>query len=339
MFGVERCRRRDTTEWSCGLTRFIGNDLRREGDHRADVSTIARMGEGLLVGGALEIGSRCVEERFLAVTPPLEAASPDQDQRECADSLEVGGFRATRVTEHRRNLDERRRAQNDPPQHAYANGRRPALIPNLASMFKHSDPERRQPCGVGSYRNSEMAVALVATWPDPSYRQQLMTFGRFIGSWDVEVTDYHDDGSTETGSAEWHFGWTLNGRAIQDVWIAPSRDEQQRLGVRPREWGTAVRFYEPDSDTWRMVWSGPYRARQILFIAHEDGDRIVIEGEEEPGKTLNWIFSEIKPDSFHWHAVVLEPDGSRRKVQEMAVRRAHGSASCQLLSARRLASS
>jgi len=165
-----------------------------------------------------------------------------------------------------------------------------------------------------------MAAVLLAGGPDPDYREQLMTFGQFVGSWDVEVTDYRDDGTDETASGEWHFAWALNGRAVQDVWLSPAREEQERLGVPPREWGTVVRFYEPGSDCWRISWSGPYRARQILFVAHEEGNRIVLEGEED-GTSLRWIFSEVAVDSFRWNALALGQDGSWRTVQEMRVRR------------------
>jgi hypothetical protein len=148
----------------------------------------------------------------------------------------------------------------------------------------------------------------------------LLTFGRFVGSWDVQVTDYRDDGTEETASGEWHFAWALNGRAVQDVWLSPSREEQERRGVTPREWGTAVRFYDPASDSWRISWSGPYRARQIMLVARASGDQIVLEGDEG-GTRVRWTFSEIGADSFRWTATVLGEGGSWRTIQEMRVRR------------------
>jgi hypothetical protein len=64
--------------------------------------------------------------------------------------------------------------------------------------------------------------------PDDELAIELELFGQFVGSWDVSVTNYQPDGSTITIPAEWHFAWALGGRAIQDVWIAPSREARER---------------------------------------------------------------------------------------------------------------
>ncbi len=50
-----------------------------------------------------------------------------------------------------------------------------------------------------------------------------MLYGQFIGSWDGTVSIQWSDGQRFENSCEVHFAWALAGRAIQDVWIAPSR--------------------------------------------------------------------------------------------------------------------
>jgi len=155
-----------------------------------------------------------------------------------------------------------------------------------------------------------VVAALTAPGPDPAYAEELQTFGRFVGSWQLEVTEY--DGDVVTRSGEWHFGWALGGRAVQDVWISPSRKDQLRLGVPAVEWGTAVRFYDPNIDGWRVSWSGPCKGRQLAFVARESDGRIVLEGDG-----VQWVFSEIEEDRFRWTAL---EDG--RVVQEMRVWRA-----------------
>lgn len=47
-----------------------------------------------------------------------------------------------------------------------------------------------------------------------------------VGSWDVTVTDFPEDGTKHQHQGEWHFSWVLEGRAIQDVWIVPTVDRQ-----------------------------------------------------------------------------------------------------------------
>jgi len=165
-----------------------------------------------------------------------------------------------------------------------------------------------------------LSSVLLADGPDPDYAEELQTFGRFVGSWDVELTEYARVGAAETSSAEWHFGWALAGRAVQDVWITPPIAEQ-RDGVRAREWGTAVRYYDADAKCWRMTGAGPGKHRQILFTGHDDGERIVLDGMENRCR-LNWIFSDIHDDRFLWEA--FEDDlgnGAWRRVQQMKVYR------------------
>jgi len=44
----------------------------------------------------------------------------------------------------------------------------------------------------------------------------------------VLAEDVAPDGSVEVGDGEWHFGWALDGRALADVWISPSRAARVR---------------------------------------------------------------------------------------------------------------
>jgi hypothetical protein len=38
-----------------------------------------------------------------------------------------------------------------------------------------------------------------------------------------EVFSAAADGVVEVSDGEWHFGWALDGRALADVWLSPSR--------------------------------------------------------------------------------------------------------------------
>ena len=164
---------------------------------------------------------------------------------------------------------------------------------------------------------SAMIEALQASHPRAALTEQLMLFGQFVGSWDVEVTSFNPDGSQETVPGEWHFGWVLDGRAIQDIWIAPKRSlrtNHEEVG----EYGATLRFYDPRIDAWRSTWIGPIRGWVLPFIARKLNDEIVLEGDFAPEASRKWIFSEITADSFRWRAIESS-DGwlTIRKVQEM----------------------
>lgn len=85
-------------------------------------------------------------------------------------------------------------------------------------------------------RQSEIR-GLNANGPAHEYADKMMLFGQFVGDWEFDLVSIRPDGTRLKGSGEWHFGWALQGRAIQDVWIA--RDDVSKgmprsvNGVRP----------------------------------------------------------------------------------------------------------
>ena len=69
---------------------------------------------------------------------------------------------------------------------------------------------------------NDLAAALLAAGPDPGRAAELDLFGRFVGAWDVEWHGTDADGRPGTMTGELHFGWVMDGRAVQDVWRVPS---------------------------------------------------------------------------------------------------------------------
>ncbi|HVE57739.1 MAG TPA: hypothetical protein VNB22_12975 [Pyrinomonadaceae bacterium] len=163
-----------------------------------------------------------------------------------------------------------------------------------------------------------MIEVLRASAPLPELAEKLRMFGQFVGSWDAKVINYKPDGSNQIVEAEWHFGWVLEGRAIQDVWIAPKRSLRVAGENTPGDYGATIRFYDAKIDAWRSTWIGPVKGYVIPFIARQIGDEIVLEGKLESGIAVKWIFSEIKKESFRWRSLE-SADGwtSQNKVQEM----------------------
>ncbi len=146
-----------------------------------------------------------------------------------------------------------------------------------------------------------MIELLDADGPDEERADGLMLFGRFVGSWDIEATYWDHDGNViGDRRGEWHFGWVLQGRAIQDVLIGPTLEEQRRTGEAAREYGSSFRLYDPKTDTWRVTWFAPVSGTIVDLTARRDGERIVLEGVEPSGMLDRWIFSDITPDSFTW---------------------------------------
>ncbi|MEQ4722500.1 hypothetical protein [Nonomuraea sp. B19D2] len=106
------------------------------------------------------------------------------------------------------------------------------------------------------------------------------------------------DGEPVRAKGEFHFGWVLGGRAVQDTWIMPGRHEPAASTLRAFH-RTTVRFYDPDLGAWRSTWIEPVNARVRRFIGRPvDGDIILLSDEEDPW--LRWRFTDITPSSARW---------------------------------------
>ena len=96
---------------------------------------------------------------------------------------------------------------------------------------------------------------LHANGPNKDYPEKMMLYGRLVGDWAVEYTAWDANGKQVVKTTgEWHWGWALDGRAVQDVWIMPGRAERQKPGSPKGEWGTTIRYYDPKIDAWHIVF-------------------------------------------------------------------------------------
>lgn len=166
-----------------------------------------------------------------------------------------------------------------------------------------------------SPKSKDILRSLFADEPAPKYKDQLMLFGQFVGDWEFEGGAVTPDGTRSTDKGEIHFAWVLQGRAIQDLWI-----EREVSDNRPGVYGSTMRFYDPSIDAWRITWMEPGYGVVTSLIGRKVGEEIVLEGKTGEGQTIHWIFSEIKPNSFHWRGEKLVGD-TWQVYEELSARR------------------
>lgn len=136
-------------------------------------------------------------------------------------------------------------------------------------------------------------------------------YGWLVGSWDLEVLHYKGvDVKARRIHGEAHFGWVLEGRAIQDVWIMP------RCAIRHADmdktnnmYGTTLRVWDAAIQAWRINWVNPVTGHRETQIGRRTGKDIVQVGARADGTPTRWRFTEITANSFHWIGEALEPDG------------------------------
>jgi hypothetical protein len=155
-----------------------------------------------------------------------------------------------------------------------------------------------------------MIAVLAASGPFPDYADKLMLFGQLVGSWDISDTHFNPDGTVRARRrGEWHFGWVLEGRVIQDVLISPPRDERAKTGASAHEYGTTVRAYDPVIDGWRITYVAPVFGATVNLIARQHDDEIVLEGRGPDGKRNRWVFSDITDEFFRWRGYESSDEG------------------------------
>lgn len=165
---------------------------------------------------------------------------------------------------------------------------------------------RRDSVPTGGGRE-ELAAALLAGGPHVSLGDQARVFDRFVGTWDCEYTHFSADGQiTERYPGEVTFGWIIDGWAMQDVWIGYRQDDESAR----RSIGTTIRYLDPASGLWNVVWFAPEGGVRTTVVGGAQGDRIVLEGETRDGARRRWSFNDIRQDSFVWRGEHSD-DGGR----------------------------
>ena len=142
-------------------------------------------------------------------------------------------------------------------------------------------------------------------------------YGWLVGSWELDVRVYWGiDVSGRALKGEAHFGWALEGRAIQDVWIMPRVAD--RAGWSDKQmnmYGTTLRVWDPSlagvADHVDQSRGRPPRAPDRA--ARRPGHR----PDRHPARwnADTWTFSEITANSFHWTGEALNPDGRTWRLE------------------------
>jgi hypothetical protein len=155
--------------------------------------------------------------------------------------------------------------------------------------------------------------ALHTNAPAADRADRMDLYGWLIGDWDFDGVVHLRDGTTHKGRGEIHFGWVLEGRAIQDVWILPGLF-----------YGTTLRIYDPGRDAWHILWNDPVRQFYTRQIGRADGRDIVQDGSDDTGDAVRWSFRDITPTSFRWRGERSQDGGAtwRLDAEYLARRRA-----------------
>ena len=151
--------------------------------------------------------------------------------------------------------------------------------------------------------------ALAAKGRSPEIPESMDVYGWLAGSWELDVRHHGMDLSALGMKGEAHFGWVLDGRAVQDVWILP------RPGVEGKTHGTTLRVWDAKMEAWRVTWIDPVTGRRDELIGRWIGKDVVQVGTHSDGTPIRWNFTEITRDAFRWTGEALNPDGETWRLE------------------------
>ena len=101
---------------------------------------------------------------------------------------------------------------------------------------------------------NDFETALVSPGKNSLIPEEDNWFGPLVGTWDIEWVDGHGTEHERHVKGEWIFSWVLEGMAVQDVFICPSREARKIKTWPDAAYGTTIRIYNPQQRTWDIFY-------------------------------------------------------------------------------------
>jgi hypothetical protein len=180
-----------------------------------------------------------------------------------------------------------------------------------ASGSMRADAKAQDASSTAADPRHAMISTLAAAGPHKSLGDNAKAFDQLVGTWDCDYSFHADDGSVSRAKGELLFGWIIDGHAVQDIWITyPQKKGEER------EIGTSVRFFDPKSEMWRVMFALPSLNILTTVEGKAQGDRIILEGKSSDGAIRRWSFNDITPNSFVWRNQKSTDGGKTWKLRE-----------------------
>lgn len=152
---------------------------------------------------------------------------------------------------------------------------------------------------VGCHSEPLLHTASAPTNVHPNLNQ----FGRLAGTWHIEQQLLPAKGSwQDIAPAQWNFHYAIGGHAIQDHWIQPPSSQPLSPG-EVRQYGTNIRIYDPETDSWQITWASSDSPSFTTYDAkaNEDGEMIMSGPDpDRPGVTQRITYFDIRNDQWSW---------------------------------------
>lgn len=152
---------------------------------------------------------------------------------------------------------------------------------------------------------NEFVAALCSDARNERIPEEYDFFGGLIGEWDIVWNDHLEGAEPRRVKGEWIFSRVLDGTAVQDLFIVPSRVERLRDKQPDAEYGTTLRIFNPRTMAWDIFYGCMGEA--IRLTARRASEEIILI--ENTTEKMRYVFSDITPHSFLWRKERMNEKG------------------------------
>ena len=164
---------------------------------------------------------------------------------------------------------------------------------------------------------SEFITALCSNARSGRIPEEYDFFGSLIGEWDIVWNDHLEDAKPRRVKGEWIFSRVLEGTAVQDLFIVPSRVECLQNKQPDAEYGTTLRIYNPKTMEWDIFYGCMGEA--IRLTARKVDEDIILT--EKTTEKMRYVFSNITTSSFLWRKERINEKGEWQTVAKVTAKR------------------
>lgn len=130
-------------------------------------------------------------------------------------------------------------------------------------------------------------------------------FAPLLGDWDFDYRDKFIEGDCNKPQrqlkGEWIFRRVLNGLAIEDMFICPSRETRKEAPQPDGEYGVGLRVFNSKKHCYDMVYACKSKFINLCFTMEEG----ILTGTIIDNPNRKWRFVERNKDTFHWQNITV----------------------------------
>lgn len=164
---------------------------------------------------------------------------------------------------------------------------------------------------------SEFITALCSNARNERIPEEYDFFGGLTGGWDIVWNDHLEEAEPRRVKGEWIFSRVLDGTAVQDLFIVPSREERLHDKQPDAEYGTTIRIFNPKTMVWDIFYGCMGEA--IRLTARKVDDDIILT--ENTTKKMRYVFSDIVDSYFLWRKERMNEKGEWKTVAKVTADR------------------